>query len=55
MLAHGFTVEQMIELVRAKLATATAERVAAGTRASFEVARTRIAHEGRRMMAHWGR
>jgi hypothetical protein len=27
MLAHGFTVPQMVELVRAGLATATAERV----------------------------
>jgi hypothetical protein len=30
MLAHGFTVERMVELVRAGLATATAERVVAG-------------------------
>ena len=30
MLAHGFTTEQLVELVRAKLATATPERVAAG-------------------------
>jgi hypothetical protein len=30
MIAHGFAVEQMAELVRAKLATATPERVAAG-------------------------
>jgi len=27
LLAHGFTVEQMVELLRAGLATATAERV----------------------------
>jgi hypothetical protein len=32
MLAHGFTVEHMVELVRAGLATATAERLVAGSR-----------------------
>ena len=32
MLAHGFTVAQMVERVRAGLATATAERVVAGGR-----------------------
>jgi hypothetical protein len=30
MLAHGFTIEQMVELIRAGLATAKAERVVAG-------------------------
>jgi hypothetical protein len=30
MLAHGFTIPQMVELVRAGLATTTAERVVAG-------------------------
>jgi hypothetical protein len=30
MLAHGFTIPQMVELVRAGLATATPERVVAG-------------------------
>jgi len=32
MLAHGLTVAQMVDLVRAGLATATAERVVAGRR-----------------------
>jgi hypothetical protein len=32
LLAHGFSIPQMVELVRAGLATATAERVAAGSR-----------------------
>jgi hypothetical protein len=33
MIAHGFTVEQLVELVRAGLATATAERASlAGAR-----------------------
>jgi hypothetical protein len=30
MIAHGFTTEQLVALVRAKLATATPERVVAG-------------------------
>jgi hypothetical protein len=46
MLAHGFTIEQMVDLVRAGLATATAERVVAGRR-TIEVARVRITEEGR--------
>jgi hypothetical protein len=37
MRAHGFTVEQMVELVRTGLATATAERVVVGGR-TIEVA-----------------
>jgi|SRR6516165_926352 hypothetical protein len=32
MLAHGFTIEPMVELIRAGLATAKAERVVAGNR-----------------------
>jgi hypothetical protein len=40
MLAHGFTVPQMVGLVRAGLATATAERMVAGNR-KIEVARVR--------------
>jgi hypothetical protein len=50
MLAHGVTVEQLAELVRAGLATAAAERVAMGSR-SIEVARVRITEEGRRALA----
>jgi hypothetical protein len=41
MLAHGFTVEMMVDLVRARLATVKADRVVAGGR-SIEVARVRI-------------
>lgn len=48
-MAHGFTFEQMAELVRAKLATAQAERVIAVTRAC-EVARLRITEAGRRVL-----
>jgi hypothetical protein len=32
MIAHGFTIEQMVELVNAGLGTAKAERVVAGNR-----------------------
>jgi hypothetical protein len=50
MLAHGFTIEQMVELVRTGLATATAERfVAAGLK--LEIARVRITQAGRRALA----
>jgi hypothetical protein len=48
-LAHGFTVAQMVELVRAGLATATAERVVAGSR-KMEVARVKITEAGRRVL-----
>jgi hypothetical protein len=47
MLAHGFTIEQMVQLVNAGLAAATAERVVAGKR-TIEVARVRITEAGRR-------
>jgi hypothetical protein len=50
MIAHGFTVAQMVELVRAGLATAKAERVVAGRR-TIEVARVRITEAGRRPRA----
>ena len=50
MLAHGFTVELLVELIRAGLATATAERLAAGERA-MEVARVRITEAGRQVLA----
>jgi hypothetical protein len=49
MIAHGFTIEQLVELVRAGLATATAERVVVGRRA-IEVARVRITEAGRALV-----
>jgi hypothetical protein len=49
MLVHGFTVELMVDLVRAGLATAKAERVVAGGRA-IEVARVRLMEAGRRAL-----
>jgi hypothetical protein len=49
MIAHGFTVPQMVALVRAGLATATAERMVAGSR-KIEVATVRITEAGRQML-----
>jgi hypothetical protein len=49
MIAHGFTVEQMVDLVRAGLATAQAERIGAGGR-MIEVARVRITEAGRQAL-----
>jgi len=46
MIAHGFTIEDMVALVHDGLATATAERVRAG-RETLEVARVRITDAGR--------
>jgi hypothetical protein len=46
MLANGITIEQMVELVRAGLATATPQRVKAG-RERMEVAVLRITEAGR--------
>jgi hypothetical protein len=45
MLAHGFTIEEMVELVRAGVATAQTERVVAGGR-TMEVAHCED-HRGR--------
>jgi hypothetical protein len=50
MLAHGFTVPQMVELIRAGLASAYTERVIAGNQ-RLEVARVRISEAGRRAIA----
>jgi hypothetical protein len=49
MITHGFTVEQMVELVRAGLVSASNERVRAG-RETLEVARVRITEAGRRAL-----
>jgi hypothetical protein len=49
MLAHGFTIAQMVELIRAGLATAGTERMVAGGK-SIEVARVRITEAGRRAL-----
>lgn len=49
MLAHVFSIEQLVDLVRAGLATATPQRVRAGGKA-IEVAVLRIT---RRAGKHW--
>jgi hypothetical protein len=49
MRAHGFTIEQMVELVRAGLATATAERMVAGNK-TIEIATVRITEAGRQIL-----
>jgi len=49
LLANGVTIEQMVELVRAGLATATPQRVKAG-RERMEVAVLRITEAGRRVL-----
>jgi hypothetical protein len=46
MLAHGFTIEQMVELLNAGLATANAERMVAGGK-RIEVTRIWITEAGR--------
>jgi hypothetical protein len=51
MLANGVTVEQMVELVRAGLATATPQRVKAG-RERMEVAVLRTTDAGRKVPAN---
>ena len=50
MLAHGFPVPLVVELVRAGLASATPERMVAGGR-TVEVARLRITEAGRRALS----
>jgi hypothetical protein len=50
MIAHGFSIDDMVALVRGGLATAHAEIIVAGKR-KLEVARVRITEAGRRMLA----
>jgi hypothetical protein len=47
LLAHGFTVDMLVDLIRAGLATANTERMVAGGR-SIEVTRVRITDAGQR-------
>jgi hypothetical protein len=49
MLAPNFTIPQLVDLVRAGLATATAERVVAGNK-TIEIARVRITEARRRAL-----
>ena len=50
MLAHGFKIELLVELVRAGLATASTERMLASGR-RMEITRLRITGAGRRAPA----
>jgi hypothetical protein len=50
MLAHGFSIDMMVELVRAGLASATADRMVAGNK-TMETARVRITEAGQRALA----
>jgi hypothetical protein len=50
MLAHGFSIDMMVELVNAGLASVTTERMVAGNH-RIEVARVRITEAGRRALA----
>ena len=50
MLAHGFTVDFLVQLIRTGMATTWTERVVSGGRA-MEVARVRITEIGRRAPA----
>jgi len=54
LLAHGFTVDMLADLIRAGLATGKTERVVAGGR-SMEVTRVRITGAGRRTLAKQAR
>jgi hypothetical protein len=51
MLANGIPVELLVELVRAGLASATAERIRMGPR-EIKVARVRITAAGRKVLAN---
>jgi hypothetical protein len=53
MLAHGFKIELLVELVRAGLATASTERMLASGR-PMEITRLRITVAGRRALAQVG-
>jgi hypothetical protein len=50
MIAHGFSIDMMVELVNAALAHVTTERVLAGGQ-RIGVARLRITEAGRRALA----
>jgi hypothetical protein len=50
MLAHGFSVDFLVDLIRTGLATTRTERVVAGGRA-MKIARVRMTEVGRRALA----
>ena len=50
MLAHGFTTAMMVDLVRAGLASVSAERVVITGGTTVEIARVKITEAGRRAL-----
>jgi hypothetical protein len=54
MLAHGFSIDLMVELINAGLATAKAERMVASGK-SIKATRVRITEAGRVALAEAGR
>ena len=50
MLAHGFTTVMMVDLVRAGLASVSAERVVITGGTTVEIARVKITEAGRRAL-----
>jgi hypothetical protein len=50
MLAHGFSIDMMVEIINAGLASASTERAVAGRR-TMQVTRVRITEAGRRALA----
>jgi hypothetical protein len=50
MLAHGFSIEQVVELVRAGIATVHTDRIVDGGR-TLEVARVKVTDAGRQALA----
>jgi hypothetical protein len=50
MLAHGFTVDMLVEIINTGLASASTERAVAGRR-TMQVTRVRITEAGRRALA----
>ena len=51
MIAHGLSLEQMVELVRAGLAAASAESASPSASKTVEAARVRIMQAGRKALA----
>jgi len=50
LLAHGFKIDMLVEMINAGLASASVERVVAGGR-TMQVTRVRITEAGRRVLA----
>ena len=55
MLAHGFTTAMIVDLVRAELASVSAERVVITGGTTVEIARVKITEAGLRLLQGQGR